>query len=91
MQMHNGYDRDEIRSNPEQNAEGESPGQASSDIPLDQGIELGIQLNAIQGVPDGGEETLAEVWLLGFVPYRGVKHLRIGIRMKSDGLHPSAA
>jgi hypothetical protein len=56
-----------------------------------EGVELGIQLNPVQGILNGGEETLAEVWLLGFIPYRGVKHLRIGIRMKADGLHPSAA
>ncbi len=63
VKMHDRDDRDNIRSDSEQDAEGKGFGQTATDIPFDQWEEVGIDLDLVQGVSNSREEAFAKVLL----------------------------
>ena len=87
--MHDGDDDDAIVKNSEQNAKREYLGQTSPDVKIHDGIETGINDDAIDGVLDGGKEFFTEILLLTLIVRRSRNHLRLGEGMKPDLCHVS--
>ncbi len=91
VQMHHGHDSNTTRFDAEQHSKRKRSGQAPPHISLNKSIEFGIHLNTVQCVLNSSEKTLSKVLLLIFIPYRSIQHFSIGIGMKANRFHASAA
>lgn len=91
MEVHHGHDREEIGTDAEEDAEGKSLNQASAHIAIDNRIKVGVERDPVECLLDGGEESLAELRVLGLVPRGRVDQLRFSFGVEANGLHASAA
>jgi len=89
--MHNCHDHNAARQNSEKNTEWEYSDKATTHIRFDYREEFWVKLNAIEGILNGGEKPLAEIFLLALVPGGSVVHLRFCFKMEAKRIHPSAA
>ena len=91
MEVHDCYDGNHARRDSEQDAEGKCLREAATHVTFDNRKQEWSDLDPVEGILNGRQETLAQVFLLHLVPCGRIDHLDFRFGMESDGFHYTAA
>ncbi|MEK6622547.1 MAG: hypothetical protein AABZ13_08685 [Planctomycetota bacterium] len=91
MQMHDRHHFDLVGTVSKQNAKRKCSCKTSTDIEFDNGIKLGINDDAIDGILHRSQKPSAKITLLRLVIGSRFDHLGFSIRLKYNSFHVSDA
>ena len=91
MQVHHRDNYVLIRHNPKNDTERERRCETATNAIFDFVVQKRVDLDSVEGILNGRQETLSEILLLGLIKHRRRHHLRFGFGMEANRFHPSAA